>query len=229
MKVHFKIILLISISTNCIGSILEIIEKYLPTNPNILEAGANCGEDTVIMGNKWPSGKIFAFEPVDASFQQILEKTKSLSNVYPFKYALSDKIGKTNFYICINGNAASSILPPKEILDSILFFDKNKPIEVPTTTIDQWALENNISHIDFMWLDMEGAELLALKSSPKILSTVKVIYTEVNYQEFREGNCFYTDIKNFLEKLGFKEVWNNSWNWTEKNIPWQGNILFVRS
>ena len=69
-------------------------------------------------------------------------------------------------------------------------------------------------------------ELKAIKASSKIMKTVKVIYTEVSYQEFREGNCFYNDVKDWLTKLGFEEVWNHSWQ--TDNIPWQGNIVFVR-
>ena len=207
------------------GNILELIKQYLPNNPIILEAGAHRGEDTKKMSICWPKSKIYAFEPGPVAYRELQEKTNNLLNVNCYPYALSDKAGKSDFYICTNGTSASSLLPPKPILAPYLFF-LEPPIQVDCITIDEWATKNNVSHIDFMWLDMEGAELKALQASPIILSTLKVIYMEVNYQEFREGNCFYNEVKDWLEPQGFKEVWNHSWVVGE--LDWQGNILFVR-
>lgn len=73
-----------------------------------------------------------------------------------------------------------------------------------------------------MWLDLEGAELLILSSSPKILSTVKCIYTETNFQKFRHGTVQYNDLKNFLESAGFELIAH----WYHKD--WQGDAIFVR-
>lgn len=207
------------------ADILELVKKYLPENPVILEAGAHYGEDTLKISAMWPLGTVHAFEPLPQSFEILKQKVSSSPNVKPYSYALNDYIGKANFYICTNGDSASSLLPPQPILDPILFFDK-KPIEVDCITLDYWASKNRVDHIDFMWLDMEGAELIVLKASPQILPTVKVIYTEVNFQEFRAGNCFYEEIKEWLEAQGFKIVWQHLWDtW---NMSWQGNVLFVR-
>lgn len=203
------------------GNILDYIKEFLPESPNILEAGAHHGEDTDFISKKWPSGTIYAFEPLPFSYEKLVEKTKSATNVKAFQYALSDTIGNVPFYVCESGDSASSLLAPQAILNGILAF-KPEPILVEATTIDKWAAENGITSIDFMWLDMEGNELRALKASPNILTTVKVIYTEVNFQEFREGNAFYDEIKEFLENLGFEEKWSHV------NTSWQGNVLFVR-
>lgn len=73
-----------------------------------------------------------------------------------------------------------------------------------------------------MWLDLEGAELLILNSSPKILASVKCIYTETNFQYFRHGTVQYADLKKFLEQEGFELIAH----WYHKD--WQGDALFVR-
>lgn len=208
------------------SNILDLIKAFLPENPVILEAGAHYGEDTVKMGTLWPKGTIHAFEPLPHSFEVLQQATRSFSNIKNHLYALNNYTGKANFYVCINGDSASSLLPPKPLIDPILFFDKEAPIEVDCITLDAWAEKNAITHIDFMWLDMEGAELLALQSGLKILPTVKVIYTEVNFQEFRKGNCFYNEIRSFLEAQGFKILWQHVWDtW---DLAWQGNVLFVK-
>ena len=206
------------------SNILNLVKKILPNNPNILEAGANCGEDTVNLCQVWPNANIFSFEPLLMSYDKLIKKVSNFSNVKCFPYALNNFTGKTNFYLCFH-NAASSLLKPNSILDPHMSFQK-ETIEVDCIILDDWASSNNISKIDFMSLDMEGAELMVLKSSPKIMSTVKAIYTEVNYQEFRDGNCFYEEVKIFLEEQGFEEVWNHSWQLDGQE--WQGNVLYIR-
>lgn len=204
------------------ATILDLVKKYIPDNPVIVEAGAHHGEDTLIMSKKWPHSRIYAFEPLQNSFEITRNKVSGLTNVTCYNLALSNKAGKAEFYICQSGEGASSLLKPQPILDNFLIFAKT-PVTVECVVLDEWAKANNVKSVDFMWLDMEGAELMALKASPKILKTVKAIYTEVNFQEFREGNCFYDEIKGWLEEQGFKEIWS------QLNTSWQGNVLFVRS
>lgn len=168
-------------STYTKNDILELVKKYIPNAPVILEAGAHKGEDTVVMGKTWPQGIIHAFEPLPKTYQILKNTTQDFANVKGYPYALSDKIGKANFYVCVTGEGASSLLAPKPILDPYMIFDL-MPVVVDCTILDEWAKQNKVAHIDFMWLDMEGAELIVLKSSCEILSTVKAIYTEVNFQ-----------------------------------------------
>jgi hypothetical protein len=54
----------------------EYIARFLPPNPIIVEAGAHSGKDTLSMCMLWPSGTIYAFEPIPAIFEQLVERTK---------------------------------------------------------------------------------------------------------------------------------------------------------
>ena len=96
------------------------------------------------------------------------------------------------------------------------------PIQVSCITLNEWAAMNKISRIDFMWLDMEGYELYALQNALNILSSVSAIYTEISFELIRENSCLYDDLKAFIEKQGFVEVWKRSWS------SRQGDALFMR-
>jgi len=200
------------------NEMLRFVKQFLPENPIILEAGAHYGEDTVNMKSIWPKATMHVFEPLPQSFNKIMKLTKHLPNVMAYNYALSNYIGKTNFYLNPNNDGASSVGKPVD-------FNKNEfieiPLEVSCITLDEWAKVNNVSRIDFMWLDMEGHELYALQHASTILDSVQAIYTEVNYVHTREGACLYTDLKNFLISRGFKEIWKESFGRF-------GNALFTR-
>lgn len=198
---------------------LSYVKSLLPLNPIILEAGGNCGEDTIRMKSMWPNATMHVFEPLPISFEKMMLSTKHLSLVHCYPYALTTFSGETNFYIDIPNNAASSVGYPVEWNERE--FNKT-PIKVPCITINQWAKLNNISKIDFMWLDMEGHELSALRHASDILKTVKVIFTEISFVPIREDSCLYKDLKNFLESEGFREIWKSSDDGTF------GDALFVK-
>lgn len=197
---------------------LEFVKNILPVNPVILEAGGHHGEDTNRMKSVWQNATMHVFEPLPSSFKKLQESTQNLSDVALYSYALSDYTGKVNFYLNPNNDGASSIGYPVE-------WNKHEfnetPIEVPCITLNNWVDKYNISHVDFMWLDMEGHELYALQNASKILDTVKAIYTEVGFVHLRENSCLYLDLKKFLEEQGFCEVW-------KRNLGKFGDALFIK-
>ncbi len=200
---------------------IEMLQDYLPPNPIIIEAGAHKGEDTINMAHLWPGGTIYAFEPLPQNYQTTTNTVAGIQNVKTFPLALSSETGIAHFYVGISNPGASSLYKPNEFLFEYISFE-SEPTQVQTITIDEWAKEEGITHVDFMWLDMEGGELDALKGAEKILPTVQAIYSEVNFKEFRQGNCFYHEIKEWLQARGFVETWK------AVNPNWQGNVLYTR-
>lgn len=205
--------------------------KYLPRieSPIILEAGAADGSDTLRFAKLLPpQGVIYAFEPVRQNFERLKELVKDQHNVRTFRMALGDHDGKMWMNVCRNIEAddniasSSSLLKPKTLTTSHphIVFEKSEEIDVKT--IDSWAAENNVSRIDAMWLDMQGSECATLQASPAIMKTLRVLYTEVNFEETYEGCILYDEYRDWLYSLGFKLV-KSEFRWKE-----QGNALFVR-
>ncbi len=209
---------------------LDIVKKYLPKNPVILEAGSFNGEETVKINNHWPLSTIYAFEPVPKIFDWLTDRTRTYKNIHCFCLALSNKNGLSRFFTSEEGtdpdvpSMSGSLLAPKEHLNysDTLF---KKEIEVATITIDDWAQLYGVDHIDFLWLDMQGFELDALKAAPKILKTVKAILTEVEFVEAYAGQYMYDEITKWMEEQGFVMIARNF------DLPptyWFGDALFVR-
>lgn len=187
-------------------AVLLYVKSLVPENPVILEAGGHYGEDTIRMKTVWPQATMHVFEPLQISFEKMILDAGHLSNTFFYPYALTTYSGTTCFYIDIPNNAASSIGYPVEWNASE--FDTT-PIEVSCITLDEWAKQNNVTKIDFMWLDMEGHELYALQHALDILPTVQAIFTEISFVPVREGSCSYYDLRAFLESQGFYEAWKS--------------------
>lgn len=206
--------------------VLEIVELFLPDNPVIFEAGAHYGTDTVHFVKKWPEARIISFEPNPHAFELLTEATYGLPQVSIHNLAVNDYNGSAVLHICYGSTGdnpifegASSLLkaaPCQEI------HYRGPDIVVPCVVLDDWCKQNGVDQIDFMWLDLEGLELQVLQSSPDILDSVKVIFTETNLFDFRIGMTRYEHLKSFLERFRFKQIAH----WYTEGI--QGNAIFVK-
>jgi len=207
---------------------LQIVRYFIPDNPHILEAGGHYGDDTIKMMNYWPNATIYSFEPNPSAYAQLKASTKSYNSVFTYPFALYNYDGMVQFRIRLDANeGGSSILPPSQDYSETGhthdWWYVEKEIEVPCMTLDSWAKQESIQTVDFMWLDMEGVELQALKAGSDLLKNVKAIHSEVNFQEFRTGMTQYEALSKFLEEQGFEEVF------FEGSRTFQGNAIFVRS
>lgn len=212
------------LSADMADQVRNIINKLFSDNLIILEVGAYTGGDTVKAAKLWPKATIYAFEPVSELFSQLQSNCQHFSNVHCYSVALNDTTGKAKMYVSSGGsNMSSSLLRPKDHLKyhPDVFFTRT--IEVETKNLDEWAKQNNVDHVDVMWLTMQGSEIEMLKAAPEILKTVKVIYTEVHKYEVYAGCLVYPEMKKWFESHGFIVM-------IEELSRWQdfGNVLFIR-
>jgi len=208
---------------------LAHIKKYLPEKPIIVEAGAFDGRETIRMAKLWPQGTIHTFEPVPELYKQLKENTKHLPNVICYQLALSDATGTSTLYISEKptkpgrASQANSLLKPDKRLElSPLIFPRT--IAVPTMTINDWAAQHAIDHVDFLKLDVQGYELNIIKSCQRMLATVKIILTEVEFVSAYQNQYLYAEVKLWLETHGFIMIAKDFINETDWFF---GNALFT--
>jgi hypothetical protein len=74
---------------------------------------------------------------------------------------------------------------------------------VEATTLESVMRDEGISEIDLLWMDIQGAELLALKGLGSRLDDVKFIHLEVEFFPIYAGQPLFGDVHEFLRKRGF--------------------------
>ena len=200
--------------------------NYLPSNAVIIEAGAFDGEDTEDFAKCLPSAQIHSFECLPEYYEIAKKRTQNYFNIHLYPLALSDKSELLDFYVSTRLgelSASGSILQPKlhkEVHPEIKF---EKKIKVQAISIDDWSAKYQIGHVDFIWLDLQGAEMKALQGASHTLANVKAIFTEVSLIETYEGVALYENLKTFLFSRGFKVE--------REYLPYQdmGNVFFVKA
>jgi FkbM family methyltransferase len=210
-----------------------IIDKVnLENTETILDIGSWHLEQSLEFNRIFPQSKIYAFEPVPASYGLCLRKKKD--NISVFNIALSDKTGELPFYeVDVNSSShpnvgASSLLKFKKGLNGSFFNQvwNQKEITVKSMTLDDWCLENNINTIDIVWIDVQGAELDVFKGGSKILQNTKIIFTEVGLKPYYEGHSLQSDIDSFLTSIGFVEIKDS---FELNGFDYEANTIYVNS
>jgi nonribosomal peptide synthetase DhbF len=143
----------------------------------IFDVGANIGLFTVAAKQKAPHARLYAFEPIQDTFQ-ILEKNVHLhgcSDAYVFNIAIgSQDFGERifTFYIHAPGNstAAPEIkLATRPVLDQIFgkeqtdFLLEAEKRTAQVRTLSSVIQEHGVTHIDYLKIDVEGDELSVLE------------------------------------------------------------------
>lgn len=199
------------------------IAPFLPESPIIIEAGAYKGIDTEEMSRLWPNGHIYTFEPVPELYHQVLQRVGYRKNVECYNVALGAESGTTSLYVSTGASdASSSIRKPGEVTQYHPDITFDELSEVPVTTLHEFVTDHEIQRVDFLWLDLQGAEFDVLRASPGVVQNASAIYTEVNHVESYEGTGLYPDLRGWLADHGFEVQ--------REFLPWedQGNVLFVK-
>ena len=210
--------------------VLNFVKQFLPENPIVIEAGAFKGQDSLAISTFWPAGVVHSFEPVPELYQELLLATQAHENIICYQAALGRVTGPVKLHIAKNPNKldavtqASCVLPPAERLELSPFIYP-EIIEVTSVTLDDWAKENSVSAVDFIWLDIQGLELAVLQHAMTLLPTISVIYCEVHFIQAYVGQPLYQEIKEWIEAQGFIAV---AKDFDDEPSWFFGDVVFVR-
>lgn len=146
-----------------------LFKKYIKPGDTVIDVGASIGVHTLLMADlAGKEGRVFAFEPTPKSFE-LLEKNIKINgfqNVITVRQAASDRSGSGKLYI-YPSSGANRIFEPE---------NSRSFLEIETVRLDDVVK----GKVNFVKIDVEGAEQLVLKGMPKILSQDIKLIMEFN-------------------------------------------------
>lgn len=186
----------------------------------ILDIGGCEGEESIRYSRLFPFSTIFTFEPLPNNQELVKKHIKKYkaNNVELVSFAVSDKKGVSQFYVSSGhpedqaddldwdfGNKSSSLLEP-DINNSPNWLEFNKKIDVETITLSDFFEERKLVEVDFIHMDVQGAELKALKGAKEYLKNIKAIWLEVSNIELYKKQPLTNEVENFMKSKGFTLV-----------------------
>jgi FkbM family methyltransferase len=169
------------------------------TDPVIIDIGANHGDWTRGIWQALGWGQFFAYEPQEACLSSLNDL--AIPKLTIVQKAVADQPGQMNLYSDRAGSGLASFYKRSET-----YVDAPTQAElVPVTTIDDELEAHGLDHVDFMKIDVEGAELRVLRGATHCLSVKAIhafafefgsadIYSRVFFREFWDliaGHGYY--------------------------------------
>ena len=185
-----------------------IFYKYVKRGDCVIDCGANVGLYTnflrLIVGKH---GFVHSFEPIPETFEVLGFNTKQHSSVNNYRLnmiGLNDQITSTNAFIPnkISGHASIGNHYETWKTDSI------QKVTIDLTTLDDYFDKHSLKTVDFMKMDIEGAEINALEGAKKTLQKHKpTLYIEVNTELLKSFKQTPMDLIQFLKKVGYQNFY----------------------
>lgn len=139
----------------------------------VLDVGANIGLLTRHFCEAvGPSGKVFAFEPGPENFDCLKFNTKNFDNKSVLQTAISDANGTARLYLNARSSTGNSLLNQNNAAGSV---------EVECKTLDTFLSENGVAQVDFIKIDVEGAELKVLRGMRETLRRLPGVKVVIEY------------------------------------------------
>jgi len=190
----------------------EIELRILKNCKGIFHLGAHRGGEAPIY--EWFGKKAIWIEANPKIFLDLCINIKKYKNQKSYCRLITDQVDKKySFNISNNDSASSSIFEfGKLSVGKENLWPQKKPlkfidsIKLSSTTIDFFVIENkiNINEYNHWVIDLQGAELLALKGAIKSLNKCQSILIEVSDGEVYKKSPNYKEIIEFLELHNFK-------------------------
>ena len=203
---------------------MELLSFFKLYKPNlILDIGSCDGLDSIKYSFLFPNSRIYAFEPILKNQELIkknIEKYK-VSNIKIVERALSNEEGLATFYLSSGrpeeidididldwdfGNKSSSLLAPAKTKDVLPWLEFNEEIEVNTTTLYSFMNSFGFKEVDFIHMDVQGAELLVLEGAFSYINNIKMIWLEVENIELYKNQPLKDDVDKYLKSKGLTKI-----------------------
>jgi FkbM family methyltransferase len=173
----------------------------------VIDIGAHIGLFSIIAsqvtGN---TGKVYAFEPAPSTYE-LLQKTLAINHNGPvietFKKAVGRETGKITFFVS-DGEADNG--------NSLVNYKDDRPlhgIDVEVTSVDAFVKEKKLTRLDFIKIDVEGAEYDTLRGAAETLQNLKpVCIVAIHPEPIKAKGDRLEDIYDFIISQRYRVRFN---------------------
>lgn len=173
----------------------------------VLDVGANRGHYTEFFSYKvGRRGRVYAFEPVQESADALRRRCSGFQNACVFQVALSDEIARKRIFIPGDDLQQASLARQSD--GSWSKCERVDHQDIDLVTLDSWVVQHGLERIDFIKMDVEGAEYKVLRGGSETLRRFRpLIHMEVCRDWLRGFGIDLGDLAREVASLGYNHVY----------------------
>lgn len=182
-----------------------LLKKYNMQLKGVIHGGAHeCEEMKQYKENGLAEEQVIWFE----ANPSLIKKMETINpKLRIFNYALLDTSDETLKFHVTNNFQSSSVLPLKTHRKHYPSIKVKETIEVHTITMndffDRKIVPDEHTQFNFLNLDIQGAELQAVKGFGERIKDMEMLYLEVNKEELYQGCGLIFELDEYLAEMGF--------------------------
>ena len=179
---------------------IQTFAALLAPGMTVMDLGANIGQYTLVAARRvGPQGRVHAFEPTPHLAEHVRRNLElnGLDNSVVHTAAVSDAPGQLVLHLIEAGEPQ---------LNSIINGSPDAGgIEVPAVALDDFVAEHLMGPVDVIKMDIEGAELRAIRGAKTLLTGVDspVLVLELNPQTLEYSGHRPDDLLGLLSSYGY--------------------------
>ncbi len=193
-----------SVGTPCRDPEFALLGRFIRRGSYCVDVGANVGLYAFRMATlSGPTGHVVAIDPYSPNLTFIHKGARllRLHNLETQEYVLSEVEGTVGLVVPLTrlGRVAD------DPLVHIATRDEPSKLRVRSTTLDLLVDRLLLPSVDFVKIDVEGAELMVLRGGLKTINRFHpVIFCEVEAQWYRRYGFEFEDVLHLLEGVGYR-------------------------
>jgi FkbM family methyltransferase len=182
---------------------MAFVSRVLRPGMTVVDAGAHHGLYSLLASKcVGEDGTVVAFEPSPRECKRLKSnlRVNRTPNVYLLRCALGNQAGVAELFLADAYQDGCNSLRPAGVTET------GQSVQVPLRRLDDMLAELGIAEVDFLKMDVEGAELTLLQGAPKLLGCAPRPAILAEVQDIRTQPWGYParDIVNFLLLLNYQ-------------------------
>ena len=159
-------------------ALLRAMTRLIRPGDVIFDVGAHVGEISVPVARLCgPQGNVFAFEPAPESCARLRKNLElnDCSNVHVEQVALGERAGTVQLNVFpVAYSAWNSMGRPVYADGDGVPVASSTPVDVPSTTLDDFCTARAIARINFLKVDVEGCERDVFRGAARMLREKRI-------------------------------------------------------
>ena len=182
-------------------SIFDAVKRLVPDATQIIDCGASVGDTVWEFRSRYPDAQIDAIEPEATAFQTLTSRYADDPLCRTRCAAVGDYVGEVTLNITAGPQSHT-------ILNAL----PGNPCEKWTRVVRRQEhvamqkLDLVAANADILKLDIQGAEVMALRGGRELLKLVKAVIIEIMFTRLYQDCPLARDIDQFMREHGFRLV-----------------------
>lgn len=196
-------------------------DKFLSDSQGVLHLGASFGQEAQLYESK--NLKVIWIECIPEMIKLLRENIANFEKQIVIEALLSDRHGDERvFFLSSNTLQSSSLFPFDDQYSKVSGLVMVDSLKLKSKRLDKVLNYKSLKDYNYWVVDLQGAELEALRGAGRLLDLCLVLDIEISLCEIYRNGTRFDELDSFLKRQGF----------TLATIPprgYHGMVVYVRT